>query len=448
MKFKFSAIAVAVAAATLSVGAQAAAVDFHGYARSGVGSSTDGGSMVCYRNVGSMNFYRLGNECDTYAELAFDANLAEKGDSKFNIHTMLALGTQQTADWENTAPAFRQMWAEATSIGSGALSTASLWVGKRYYKRQDIHMIDFFYNEIAGPGAGIEAVDVGFAKFSAAYFRNTEQEWGSSIYTAYKDANGVLYADQGVDREKVELKNYATGNYRPDIANGGANTVSNIDLRLEGIQLGGFGAVDVMANIISSNNRTKNDGTETNGDGGYAITGQHTYGVLGGFNRFILQYADGAANLNGSGKLNFTGDYSAFRVMDHLVFDFGAVNGSAVIGYSDTKDGDTDLTIGVRPWYHFNDLYSVGAEYGHIESKPTHGETKKLDKFTVAAQISAGKSFWARPALRAYYTYASWNDALKGSNVACTGRDCEVTAEGFGDKTSGGTYGLQMEAWW
>ncbi len=428
MNFKLSAIAAAVAAATLSAGAGAAAIDFHGYARSGVGASTEGGSLVCYRNVGSMGFYRLGNECDTYAELAFDANLAEKGDTKFNLHTMLALGTQQTGDWENTAPAFRQVWAEATNVGSGPLSTASIWAGKRYYKRQDIHMLDFFYNEVTGPGAGLENVDFGFAKFSAAYFRNTEQEWGS------KDSGGNT--------------DYKVGNFRPDIANGGANTMTNIDLRLEGIQLGSFGAIDVMSNFVFQNNRKDWSGVEKDADDGFALSAQHTIGVLGGFNRFVLQYAQDAANLNGAGKLGFKGDYTGYRVLDHLVFDFGAVNGSGVVGYEKTKDGDTNTTIGVRPWYHFTDLYSIGAELGHIESKPNSGETKKLNKLTVAGQISAGKSFWARPAIRAYYTYASWNDALKNSNVACTGRDCETWVAGFKDKTNGSTYGLQFEAWW
>ena len=444
MKIKISAIAAAVAAATLSMAADAATIDFHGYARSGIGSSTKGGSMVCY-NLGSANLghFRLGNECDTYLELQFDSLLAEKAGSQFKFHTMLAEGTQQLQDWEEVSPALRQLWGEATNVGSGPLANASLWAGKRYYKRQDIHMLDMFYNEVAGPGAGIEGVDVGgIAKFSFALMTKSEVNWQRG-----------------------------TNSYAPEYANTGANAARNFDLRLEGLSIGDFGSADFIANIINQNNRADSKGVERNNDGGYALTAQHTIGVLGGFNRAVLQYAKDGAGLNGSARIQgwdypgwtSTADYKGYRFLDHLVFDFGAINGSAVIGYQDEKSDAANLdnktfTLGVRPWYHFNDLYSVGAELGHVQVKPKNGETAKLNKATLAAQIAPGKGFWTRPSLRAYYTYAKWNDAANKDNgwgagtggVACTGRDCGVTIDSTDIKghTSGSTYGVQMEAWW
>lgn len=425
MKFKLSAIAVAVAAATLATGASAASIDFHGYARSGVGSSSKGGSIVCYgKYVGSWGTYRLGNECDTYTEMQFDANLAEKAGTAFKLHTMLAYGTQQTGDWENTSPAFRQIWAEATNVGSGPLASASLWVGKRFYKRQDVHMLDFFYNNNSGPGAGIENVDFGFAKFSFAYMRKTEQDWS------------------GYETGRF-------GNYRPEVANGGLNSVTNYDFRLEGIQLGeSGGAIDVFMNIVGKNNRSNAAGVKAEAKGGWGFTAQHTIGVLGGFNRAVFQYAKDASTLEGSANLNFNGKYEAFRLFDHLVFDFGDINGSAFMGYSRVKDGDKSFTMGVRPWYHFNDLYSIGAEAGYTNSRHNGGGTDRISKLTLAGQIAPGKGYWARPSLRAYYTFANWSDSLKGTNVAALGRDYGVTAQGYENATSGSTYGLQMEAWW
>lgn len=426
MKFKFSAIAAAVAAATLSVGAQAAAVDFHGYARSGIGASQDGGSMVCYWGPSGLGHFRLGNECDTYFELAFDANLAEKGETKFNLHTMIAAGTQQLNDWEQSTPSWRQMWAEATNIGSGALATANLWAGKRYYKRQDIHMTDFFYNQITGPGAGIENIDVGFGKVSYALFRQGDMDWSNS------------------------------GGFNPNYKDGGAKSVSTHDLRLEAVQLGGFGSMDFMLNIISPNSREKSDGTEPGGADGWAFTAQHTYGVLGGFNRAVLQFAGDGANLDGTAKwwAGDTYESEGWRFLDHLVFDSGAWNGSATFGYQVTNENNgkdtTGWNLGGRVWYHFNDLYSIGGEYGHDSSETDGQEARTMDKITLAAQISAGKSFWARPAIRAYYTYAMWNDALANSGYkGCTGRDCGVGVQnGTGTADSGGTYGVQFEAWW
>ncbi|HAJ5786453.1 TPA: carbohydrate porin, partial [Escherichia coli] len=49
--------------------AQAMAVDFHGYARSGIGWTGSGGEQQCFQTTGAQSKYRLGNECETYAEL-------------------------------------------------------------------------------------------------------------------------------------------------------------------------------------------------------------------------------------------------------------------------------------------------------------------------------------------------------------------------------------------
>lgn len=438
MKFKISAIAAAVAAATLSTAASAEALDFHGYARTGVGSSSKGGSLVCYwMKGGSMGHYRLGNECDTYMELQFDANLAEKDNTQFKLHTMLAAGTQQLQDWEQNVPAWRQIWGEATNIGSGPLANTNLWVGKRYYKRNDVHMTDFFYNQVTGPGAGIENVDVaGFAKFSYAYFRYQPDYSGTNPW-----------------------------GYNPDFVNGGVKATPLHDLRLEAIQLGDFGSLDFFAQIVTKDNRDDDTGAQPQGKGGWAFTAQHTIGVLGGFNRAVFQYAADGANLDGTAKwwADDTVDYEGYRFLDHLVFEQGAFNGSAFFGYEQDKKlpwyaGATqkEWTLGARAWYHFNELYSVGGEYGHNDLKPTDGkggnlDSRKLDKITVAAQITPGKGFWSRPSLRAYYTYAKWNDAYRDQvpgGAACTGRDCGTNVQGFADATNGSTYGFQMEAWW
>lgn len=447
MRFQIKMLSVAVLAASMAGGASASAVDFHGYARSGVGSATKGGSLVCFGNVGSMGHYRLGNECDTYMELALDSNLAEKRGTEFKLHTMIAAGTQQLNDWEQSSPAWRQAWVEATNIGSGILSNANAWVGKRYYKRQDIHMLDYFYNEVTGPGAGIENIDASFAKFSYAYMRQGgDLNWDGTKYTI-KDSNGN---DTG---NTVTIPNLA--GYSPNYANGGTKSSTNHDFRLEGIQVAGgdAGAIDVMANVIRPDNRSG-----VSGKGGYAVTAQHTYGVLGGFNRVHATLAKDAANLSHSAKwwADNTYKYQGMQVMDHLVFNVGKFNGSAVVGFQSEKDvpwwnGTTrkEVTIGFRPWYHFNDLYSVGGEVGRISVKPeNHGQTQTLNKITLAGQLSAGADYWSRPVLRLYYTYAKWNEALKGSNVTCTGRDCGTLATGYSNATNGSSYGLQFEAWW
>lgn len=60
-------LALAIGAVLSS--ASAMAVDFHGYARSGIGWTNDGGEQQCHKLAGAGSKYRLGNECETYAEL-------------------------------------------------------------------------------------------------------------------------------------------------------------------------------------------------------------------------------------------------------------------------------------------------------------------------------------------------------------------------------------------
>ena len=54
------------------------------------------------------------------------------------------------------------------------LPGSTIWAGKRFYQRHDVHMIDFYYWDISGPGAGIENIDLGFGKLSLAATRSSE----------------------------------------------------------------------------------------------------------------------------------------------------------------------------------------------------------------------------------------------------------------------------------
>ncbi|HAL9288010.1 TPA: formate hydrogenlyase transcriptional activator FlhA [Escherichia coli] len=98
-------LAVAVAAGVMS--AQAMAVDFHGYARSGIGWTGSGGEQQCFQTTGAQSKYRLGNECETYAELKLGQEVWKEGDKSFYFDTNVAYSVAQQNDWEATDPAFR-----------------------------------------------------------------------------------------------------------------------------------------------------------------------------------------------------------------------------------------------------------------------------------------------------------------------------------------------------
>jgi maltoporin len=450
----------ALAAAFAVQAAWAAEVDFHGYLRSGTGSGSQGGDQACFSiaapgfggDVGRAG--RLGNECDTYGELALGANLGEVEGITFKLHTLEAFGTDQVADYEQSTPAWREAWAEADNIGSGSLANASLWVGKRFYKRHDVHIDDFFYQADTGPGAGIENVDAGVGKFSYALMHNSDANYASAY------ANGTV-------TDPNQLRSTIPGNT--------GRSYFDHDLRLEGVGVG-LGTLDFTANITQ-----KSTSSGVGGENGWAGTAQWNLDNvlgLGGFNAVILQGAHGSAALDGSALTWDSGgiNHRGWRVMDHWVFEPKGSNwnGALFLGHGQEEFAWTNgyqktNVLTFRPVYHFDNAYSVAFEVGttHVSEQVSQNNTcaagaaagscgshlqgisPYLTKLTIAPQLSVGKGFWARPVLRAYYTYARWNgDANTLGPVAVTGRDLAVTLPQYAGKTNGSSFGFQMEAWW
>ncbi len=115
-----------------------------------------------------------------------------EGNRSFYVDSMIAYRSDQGNDWEaggtDTDGGENNPFDEAgtTSIRQfnvvgknliPSLPGAAIWAGKRYYKRHDVHINDYYYWDVSGPGAGIEDIDLGFAKASVAWIRNTDGDW-------------------------------------------------------------------------------------------------------------------------------------------------------------------------------------------------------------------------------------------------------------------------------
>jgi maltoporin len=405
-------VAAAALAALFSSGASA--FEFHGYLRSGGGSTLDkGGGQSCFQLPGAYSKYRLGNECETYAELAFDHEVFEgKQDGvKFNYHGRLAYVSNQNQDFESLNDpgrdiAVRENWIEARNLPFAR--GASVWAGKRFYERNDIHITDFYWWDTSGYGVGVQDLKLtDTLKFSYALFRN---------------------------------------------GNGTDNATTRHDFRLGGISLGAYGdlTVGLQLNTADATDAQEAAGNDNNGQ---ALTVKHFIGgVLGGYNVFALQYGKGSArNLslaypnNGESESNKT-----WRVVEALQVQLSpSISGMATFIYQDQQDNYKWMSIGVRPVYHFNDYFKLQVEAGYDEVKPTSGDAtnrqkRKLGKFTVAPTIVAGRGFWARPEMRLFYTYANWNDAARDLWGGVAGG----TGGRFGSDSKGSTIGFQVESWW
>ncbi len=441
-------------------------VELHGYARSGVGRSSEGGEQVSFGVVdlagaGSPGF-RLGNEVDNYMELGVDVRAYEKAGTTFKLHARPTF-----REWYNERDAsantsggnsgnnvnqkvlLRETWGEATGIfgsGSDAFKDATVWVGRRFYQRHDVHMVDYYFWNNSGDGCGLEGVNLGFAKFHYAYI---QQDFGN--------INSFKLTDNAGN---------AIGPSHPYSDPHGELVMTSHDFRLTDIETNTNGSFSLGLQLQKTANKTNNTG---NRNGGWRVDAMHKQGgILGGDNTVAVNYSVGSPVW---GWYSYERDdkNKAWEVLDQFFIQPSKQFGMCVFGIyrnrnvvtdavsTGTKGTQKSFMLGARPMWFFTEHFSVAAEVGYEQQKSTdwftpavggveagYVTTKHLTKETLSAVWSPQSSWWSRPQLRVFVTNAQWdtsgtqnpwNGAYSPTNFAA-------------DKKSGMTYGAQVEAWW
>ena len=417
MKAKWLPISAAVIMALGS--ASASAVDFHGYMRSGVGVSDNGKMQTISKNrVG-----RLGNEDETYSEVQLGQEVYNKAGKTFYVDSMFAMTSNGSNDWEGTSGddatfALRQFNVQAKGLFGGNEVT---WAGKRYYQRHDIHISDFYYWNISGAGAGVEAIQAGPGQLSFAWVRN-DRGW---------DGGDGWTTGDGMD-------------------------VNTLDARYAGIPLWSDATLEVGVDYAIVNpTDAQEDSTNAqykNANNGVMLTAELTQGLLGGFNKTVLQYGTEGYSKN----FAFYGDGSwygaeakdgadGFRIINHGVISLGDswdLSHQVVYGIGnemwDGNDKYETFSVVARPVYKWTDTVKTIFEAGYHKdtATPLSGSDSSTDgqKYTVAQAFAAGKGFWARPEIRVFASYLTVGDQGTPFN---SGKD---------DNTW--NFGVQAEAWW
>ncbi|MEW6707560.1 MAG: carbohydrate porin [Pseudomonadota bacterium] len=386
---RFAAAPLALAA-TLAC-SPALAVDWGGYFRAGPGATTTKGtSRACYGLPGPGMKYRLGNECDIYGEFTLSQGMKlENLDTKAVLMTNFWNGATDSGD---SKLGIEQLWVETKGVD--ILPEAVFWIGKERGRRGDVHIVDTFFTEMHGVGAGVKDIPAGPGKLGVAYYK-----------TDGNDTNAG---------HRVNVEYY-------DLA----------------VNPGG------KLHFVGT-------GTDaTDGAKGVGLSVRHTQdGVFGGSNSLWVQYAQGTAALNGNfGNLAADSRTKAWRIVESPSWQLGAFGGQAMLLLQQQKSPDAvtgnivtqdNLSLGGRVSYALTKNFKLLGELGHSRIKPEGGETAKLTKFTFAPTIATGPGFWNRPELRLYVTHAKWS-GVAGSVV--TGESV------FDGKTSGTSYGAQVEIW-
>ncbi|MGN1394133.1 MAG: carbohydrate porin [Succinivibrionaceae bacterium] len=423
MKANWLPLSAALALAISSV--SASAVDFHGYARSGMiidQGHKDGSNTLNKNKVG-----RLGNESDTYAEIALSEKVFDKAGVSFKFNSKIAYSSQAVNDWEDCGDGsydkdknesksaacgigLREINAEVTNV-LGLDET--LWVGKRFNSRNDIHITDFYYWDVSGESFGMEGAKIGPGRLGVSLTRSDRPE-----------------------KEGIKSRNYI------------------LDLRYTSLDLG-FGSLDLGIDYAFVNQTDAEKKATKNGKDGVMLTAQYAFPVLNGFNKTVAQWGTegwsktfayygggnwyGAEALKGAkgGRLINWGVISPteqFHFAHNILW-------SRSINMWNGMNSVENFDVVVRPEYAWNEFHKTILElgYGYANTKNENGSEGKdiQKKYTIAQAITAGSGFWTRPELRIFVSYKD-----NPSN------DAKFTR---GDSTTSSheiQYGAQMEAWW
>lgn len=386
--------------------------EFHGYIRSGFGFNHKGGDMEAFRPPTIFpHKWRLGNENETYGEavLVNNWNNPAKDGAWLRTQLLFAFVTPNNSNFDNTTVTVREAFVQV----GGALKAApevKFWAGQRFYRRHDIHVIDFYFFDTSGYGGGAEDIDLGFGKLALAFLGGSN------------------------DAASTE----------------GRFAKLNLDARLYGIKLGsGEGT------FWLSGSRHSELVADEGGDIGFSVGALHTQGgIMGGFNKASVQYGMGPGSIFNTYIGPQNADTYQIRVTDQLQIqatDKVSMMAAGVFEIFDNGIGDfhrTWISAGVRPVYHLSQYASLASELSFDYISIDNNDDGEADlsgplmKFTLAPQISSGNSFWSRPVVRAFVTAAYWGEELIGS----VGED--YYGDPLNDTQFGMSFGVQAEAWW
>jgi maltoporin len=383
-------LSLAAAAALTVAAGSAQALDYTGYFRAGPGLTDNDASRACYGlNGGSAGMkYRLGNECDFYGEFQLSQGFQKDGiDSRV---TLMVNHWTGATDTNGEGIKIEQMFAEAK--GFDIAPEATFWIGKERGRRGDVHIVDTFFVEMAGVGAGAKGFSVGPGKLGVAFYRT--------------------------DSDAVRPGNRFNAEWVDIAANAGGKL-----------------------NFFATLTRGDFDG----GESGAGLTVRHDQENLFGTglnNTLFLQYAQGSAGLNANfGDLTAGSAAKGWRIVESVNGQRGALGGQAMLLLASQTDGagvrTTSASVGGRVSYAFTRNFKLVTEAGYSQYKPEGGATAKLAKLTVAPTLATGPDFWSRPEFRLYVTTAKWN--APAGNV--TGQPA------YDGETRGTSYGAQVE-WW
>ena len=376
---------------------------------------------VCFKAAGAGSKYRLGNECETWLEIAVFQDLVL--DSGVKIHNQVrAIFTAPN----NEKPDFLRFDEAYSEVSNLFDNSVSFWIGRRFYKRYDSFLDDYFFFNLSGDGLGINNLDLGEVKLSYSFMYN---EVNPTVVNGEED---VFFQSHDVRFEKATNRGDITLFLNYMLLNAKSfNATQRVD-RADGHAVG----------IVYKDKEITKELFNMKGEN---ITGIF-YGIglargAGTYSPYLQEsLIDDMITTS-----NSIDNSKTFRFINYNGFENNSIGimSNVVYEYKDDREfaniKQNWYSIGVRPYLFFSKNFRVMAELGYdLVDDMAQDKTYNLTKFTTALEFALERGIWERPVVRLFYTKASWNETSKG----------QVGTDYYADKTDGDTVGIQLEYWW
>lgn len=382
-------------------------------------SLQDGKEQTCFKAPGAGSKYRLGNECETWAELGAYQDL--KFDNGINIHNQVRAAFLGANEESVEFLRFDEFYSEVTGLMENG---GKAWLGRRYYKRHEDHITDYWSMNMNGDGFGISDMHMGRGHYLSYsfIFDKLAPTAGSSEKALNQSHDIRVKKDLGrgegtlfLNYSKIESKTFAPG-----------QSIASQD---------GFAVGFIYKDTLIA---------------------EEWFGMKGD-NEIVITYGEGTARQAGNGATEsdatidtlLTGatldDSSTFRIVYYNAMDADRFGVMSSVSYEmkDNRAFDNSeqdwFSAGIRPYWYFHENVRgvLEAGYDHVKDDVAN-ESYRLLKTTFAVELAPDTGVWTRPVLRLYYTAADWSDNAMG----------QVGGSYYATDTSGDNVGVQLEYWW
>ena len=402
---------------------------------------------------------RLGNENDTYLELAPQVTLAEVDGVEYRFVSSFAMQSDDykgawtelknqrgdrmsrnmekagdsdnsdLADFSNLKLALTQAYVRITGLLDSD-KDATIWVGKRY-QRQDSFIVDNKYRDVSGDSVGIENLSVGSGKLRATWVRRDGEAVFTNKYEGYTVPNvfGSSWSAKDGDLRPSKITNnifdvsyaFPVGaetsldlGYTFIAPQRYASEYSNYGYKLKDERGNShlvLGRLDTKLFNCVNNTTVLRYVRGSTAEGGYTA---HTYDV---HSQDDSSYSIDLIN-HGYAKLT-----DRIGMHYHTWFNFARTTNN--IGDNDSKEVSRSFQFVARPYYKLTKMTRLELEAGmstkltakdnYVKNENSFSD-EQAQKLTLAYAITpdAGALF-SFPELRFFVTYKHYNDKLVGT---------------------------------